>query len=84
MRFARRHPPHHLSPAEQTTRQGAIPRGTLETNKAILTYNAKDDGLGGADPNEALFLSIAIPLAAFAFGLGISRRALDLYVDWSS
>jgi hypothetical protein len=23
----RRHPPHHLSPAEQTTRQGAIPWG---------------------------------------------------------
>jgi len=23
----RRHPPHHLSPAEQTTRQGVIPWG---------------------------------------------------------
>src|SRR5258708_11360170 len=28
LRFVRRHPPHHLSPAEQTTRQGAIPWGT--------------------------------------------------------
>src|SRR5450759_2352993 len=25
--LARRHPPHHLSPAEQTTRQGVIPWG---------------------------------------------------------
>src|SRR5258707_3804525 len=24
LRFVRRHPPHHLSPAEQTTRQGVI------------------------------------------------------------
>ena len=57
---------------------------TFETNKVILAYNAKDNGLGGADPNEALFLSIAIPLAAFALGLGISRRAVDLYNDWNS
>src|SRR5467141_2728147 len=27
LRFVRRHPPHHLSPAEQTTRQGVIPWG---------------------------------------------------------
>src|SRR5260370_38606051 len=26
LRFVRRHPPHHLSPAEQTTRQGVIQR----------------------------------------------------------
>src|ERR1700737_3981020 len=29
LRFVRRHPPHHLSPAEQTTRQGMIPWGRL-------------------------------------------------------
>src|SRR5260221_13577427 len=27
LRFVRRQPPHHLSPAKQTTRQGVIPKG---------------------------------------------------------
>jgi hypothetical protein len=30
----RRHPPHHLSPAEQTTRQGAIPEARLSRSKS--------------------------------------------------
>src|SRR5258708_27172577 len=33
LRFVRRHPPHHLSPAEQTTRQGAIPWGASAAPK---------------------------------------------------
>jgi hypothetical protein len=52
-------------------------------NKAILAYNAKT-GASGVDPYEALFLIMAIPMLAFAFGLGISRRAIDLYSDWRS
>src|SRR5882757_11522016 len=31
LRFVRRHPPHHLSPAEQTTRQGVILCGASAT-----------------------------------------------------
>jgi hypothetical protein len=53
------------------------------TNKVILAYNAKADA-SGVDSYEGLFLVMAIPMLAFAFGLGVARRAIDLYSDWHS
>ena len=49
-------------------------------NAALLDYKS---GAGTKpDPLESRYLRFAVPLLAFAFGLGIVRRALDLYSDW--
>jgi hypothetical protein len=29
-----------------------------------------------------IFLLVGIPMLAFAFGLGLARRSIDLYLDW--
>lgn len=51
-------------------------------NKATLSYVAKRPF--GPNPLEANYLAIALPILAFALGLGIARRALDTLVDWKS
>jgi hypothetical protein len=55
----------------------------ITINKAILAYNSKTDA-SGVDSFEGLFLIMAIPMLAFAFGLGVGRRAIDLHSDWRS
>jgi len=52
-----------------------------QENKKITAYEAKDE-MKGIDDKELHFLAIAIPMLGFAFGLGLARRALDLYTDW--
>jgi hypothetical protein len=51
-------------------------------NKATLTYVTKRGF--GPNPLEANYLAIALPMLAFALGLGIARRALDTLADWRS
>src|SRR4030088_645700 len=41
LRFVRRHPPHHLSPAEQTTRQGVIPGAPRPVPAGIATLQSR-------------------------------------------
>jgi hypothetical protein len=48
-------------------------------NRVALEYRARS---GPPDPLEGKYLRIAAPLLAFAFGLGIARRGLDLYTEW--
>jgi hypothetical protein len=52
-------------------------------NKKIADYRAKAE-VSGIDYREMLFFVLAIPVLAFAFGLGRSRRSIDLYLDWQT
>jgi hypothetical protein len=51
------------------------------TNQLIENTRAKAEK-AGFDPVEVMFVSYALPILALAFGLGVSRRAIDLYSDW--
>jgi hypothetical protein len=52
------------------------------SNERIREYRTKSEA-SDFDFNQLLFLELAVPLLAFSLGLGITRRALDLYSDWS-
>jgi hypothetical protein len=52
------------------------------SNRTIAAYDAKM-GLDFPDYFEGRFLMMAIPILAFALGIGVSRRAIDLYNDWA-
>ncbi|MGY4351243.1 hypothetical protein ACVWXM_007736 [Bradyrhizobium sp. GM7.3] len=55
---------------------GEVARDYAALNNAFVDYKAQQGGK--PDALEGGYLALAIPLLAFAFGLGVSRRGLDL------
>jgi hypothetical protein len=52
-----------------------------DTNREISEYNIDLDLTSRAEFWEALFRDLALPVLGVAFGLGVGRRIIDLYVS---
>ncbi|WP_271593310.1 hypothetical protein [Bradyrhizobium sp. CCBAU 65884] len=75
------HWPAFSNPAVSTFADKVVKRVT-EANKAALAYS--QILTIGPDPAEATFRNWGAPLLAFAVGLGLARRFLDLCQDWKA
>ena len=54
--------------------------GVNEANRQIETYNRDQFEQSKTTFIEALFRDLALPVLAFAFGLGVGRRVIDFYL----
>jgi hypothetical protein len=60
-----------------------VAESVADANKSIKAYN--DDVISHANLTflESIFRELALPVLAWAFGLGLGRRTIDLYRDMS-